>query len=69
MLPCGYPFEIAVDPEHENIKDETGDPIAEPCRLDGRGKPITGSSRGVTFALRYYEHKTMHLDFDKLPIF
>ena len=64
-----YPFEIAVDPEHENIKDESGDPVSEPCRLDGRGKPITGASRNLTFALRYYEDKNIHLDFSELPTF
>jgi hypothetical protein len=63
------PFDTAVDGEHENVKDETGDPVTVPVRLDGRGKPLTGSGRGVTFALRYYEDKNIEFDFEKLPRF
>ena len=61
--------DTAVDGEHENVKDETGDPVTVPVRLDGRGKPLTGAGRGVTFALRYLEDKNIEFDFEKLPRF
>jgi len=63
------PYETAIDAEHENVKDETGDPVTVPVRLDGRGKPLTGAGRGVTFALRYLEDKNIEFDFEKLPRF
>jgi len=64
-----YPFEQNIDGNTENIKDESGDPIMEPCRLDGRGSPLTGASRGTTFAVRYLEDLNIEYDFNKLPRF
>jgi len=64
-----YPFELNIDGKTENIKDESGDPIMEPCRLDGRGSPLTGASRGTTFAVRYLEDLNIEYDFDKIPTF
>lgn len=63
------PYETAIDAEHENVKDETGDPVSVPVRLDGRGKPLSGADRGKTFALRYLEDKNIEFDFEKLPRF
>jgi hypothetical protein len=64
-----YPFEKNIEGGAENVKDESGDPIMEPCRLDGRGSPLTGASRGTTFAIRYLEDLNVEYDFSKLPTF